>query len=768
VKEVGRPPAMRLGADERVRLWALGGAALIALSSPAAMAQTAGGPAPDRPAAEAVDDGLGEKGFYLEADEIEVSDKTKVVTARKAVEVRYRGRVLRAAELTYNTSNELITAKGDVTIINPDGTAQFADEVVLDGDLKAGVALGFSTRLQNNVKLAAHSAIRRSEDLNELNLAIYTPCDVCAKGGAAKEPTWSIQAEKVVQDRQKRTIFYRNAVIRVKGIPVLYAPVFWHADPTAGKQSGLLAPRVSISEKRGGTLELPYYWVLSPSADLTLSPMFSTKVNPLIQGEFRKRFASGDLNARFGYTYEREFDNNGQPIPGSDTTSRSYVLASGAFKLAPNWTWGFSAERVSDPLFFDRYDVPDVYERRGLYETDTRRLLSQLYAVRQDQESYVSVAALAFQGLQIGDIQGSLPVVAPLIEGRWAPKAPILGGQLKIDGSAVVLTRDQSPVNPVLPGTDSRRLSIEGDWRRSFILPVGIKAEPFIQGRFDLYNVEDLPGSSQSESLARGLGTAGVNVSWPFIRQAGGATFILEPIVQAAISPDPDPDPRIPNEDSQVLMFDETNLFDPNRVPGFDIYDGGARLNVGGRASAFWGAGRDAWVFAGRSFRDERNPMIPGQTGYGRASSDWVVAAAANPLQGVELYGRTLLDYDNLDVRRIELGASFSTKWVAGYARYLDDRTDPLGDRHNLEFATNLYVLENWGFVVGATRDLKTDEWTRSDLGIIYRDECVRVEVVYHHEADSIRLGGSSDSIQLRLILATLADPGYRNPSDQW
>jgi LPS-assembly protein len=186
------------------------------------------------------------------------------------------------------------------------------------------------------------------------------------------------------------------------------------------------------------------------------------------------------------------------------------------------------------------------------------------------------------------------------------------------------------------------------------------------------------------------------------------------------------------------------------------------------RASAYWGNGREAQVLLGRSWRDERNPLVPVSSGYGRANSDWIVAASATPMQNVRVYGRTQLDHDSFDLRRTELGASFSTPWIAGYARFLDDRTDPFAERQNLEFATNIYPFENWGLVLGATRDLKTDEWTRSDIGIIYRDECTRIEVVYHHEADSIRLGGSSDSVQIRLILATLADPGYRNPSDQW
>ena len=389
--------------------------------------------------------------------------------------------------------------------------------------------------------------------------------------------------------------------------------------------------------------------------------------------------------------------------------------------------------------------------------------------MRQDQQSYVSVAALAFQGLQIGDVQGAMPIVAPLIEARWAPKPPIIGGQVKLVGSAVMLIRDQDEFDPTLPGADSRRATVEGEWRRPFFLPAGLKAEPFLQGRFDVYSAEDLPGQpSGSETTTRALGTAGINLSWPFIRQTASSTIIVEPILQGAISPEPEFEPFIPNEDTRALPFDETNLFDPNRVPGFDIYDAGARLNAGVRASAYWGRGREAQVLVGRSWRDERNPLIPVSSGYGRANSDWIVAASATPIENVRVYGRSQLDHDSFDLRRTELGASFSTPWIAGYARFLDDRTEPFAERQNLEFATNIYPLENWGLVLGATRDLKTDEWTRSDIGIIYRDECTRIEVVYHHEADSIRLGGSSDSVQIRLILATLSDPGYRNSSDQW
>lgn len=756
--ETGPLPRRSGPANWRVLLFA--GATALALGD-AAMAQIAGDPlAMPRLA---VDDGLGENGFYLEADILTRDGDTDTVTAEGQVEARYRGRVLRAETVTYGLESGVGTAKGGVQILNPDGTAQFADEVVLDEELTAGVAINFSSRLQNNVKIAAASAIRRSPTLNELNRAIYTPCDTCKADGTPKQPTFSISARKVVQDTEKRTVYYQDAVVRLKGVPILYAPVFWHADPTGGAQSGFLAPGFSISERRGVSVETPYYWRVSPSQDLVISPMLNSKVNPFLNVHWRKLFATGGIDARAGYTYESEFDNSGIPTPGSDITSRSYVLASAVFQPIPNWTVGAAAERVSDPLLFDRYDIADVYVQRGLYATDTRRLLSQAYAVRQDQSSYLSLAALAFQGLQIGDVQSAMPVAAPLIEARWSPTTPILGGRLSLAGSAAVLTREEALDAPGQEGIDTRRATAEGEWRRAFVSPGGVRIEPFAMGRFDLYYTSDLGVGLGTETSTRTLATAGVDLTWPFIRQDGGLTTILEPIAQLAVSPEPELDLGIPNLDTGDLAFDETNLFDPNRAPGFDVYDAGARMNLGFRSSFYWGDNRQARVLVGKSFRDDGNPVLPPSSGYRGTESDWIVAASATPLRGLSLYGRTRLSPEDLELRRFEAGASYVHPRVTGFARYLDDRTDPFGVRaENVEAAADVFVTRNWGVILYGRRDLLTNEWTRNDLGVVYQDECTRFEVVYYREQGSARLGGDAEGVRVRLTLATLGDPGYR------
>lgn len=722
-------------------------------------------------------DGLAEGELYMEADLVIRDDKNKVTTARGNVEVRYQGRTLRAQELIYDETQGTMRAKGDTTIINADGSVQFADEIVLDDEMKAGVATGFSSRLPQNVKMAAASAVHRSDRINELNRAIYTPCDICAPDGTAKTPTWSIKADRVVQDRDRQLVYYRNAVIQVMGVPLIYLPVFWHPDPQAKRKSGLLPPEVSVSERRGLSYEQPYLFVLSPSSDLTLSPQLNTKVAPFLNGEYRKRFYSGALNARFGYTYDKDIAAApGQTV--NDRTSRSYILGAGAFAINQDWRWGFTAERTSDDLLFDKYDIGGVYENRGLYVADDRRLISQLYAVRQNQTSYLSIAAFTIQGLRPEDNDRTFPIAAPLIESRFEAAPQIAGGRLRMRASAVVLTRDQSPVDapPLhLPGLDSRRATGELDWRATYTSAGGLRVSPYVQARLDAYGIDDnLAGvsGSKSESLARAMGVVGADVSYPFFRRFKDFTAVIEPLVQVALSPDvkqvelgrdANGDPIYLNEDSIAFEFDDTNLFRANKFPGYDLYEDGIRANVGGRASVLWDDGRRASLVIGRSLRTETNDVFSEQSGLRSKASDWIVAVNAEPLRGVSFFTRARLD-DDLEVARAEMGANIYNKWGNGYVRYLRDRANPNDDKvENLDLGGQINLTKNWGLTAYGNRDMIEDAWVIRDLGVFYTDECTRIDFIYRKE-DTLRGRlGPSESFTIRLTLATLGEPLYGN-----
>lgn len=161
--------------------------------------------------------------------------------------------------------------------------------------------------------------------------------------------------------------------------------------------------------------------------------------------------------------------------------------------------------------------------------------------------------------------------------------------------------------------------------------------------------------------------------------------------------------------------------------------------------------------------RTETNDIFTEQSGLRSKASDWVVAVNAEPLRGVSLFTRARLD-DDLEVARAEMGMNVSNKWGNGYVRYLRDRANPNNDKvENLDLGGQLKLTKNWGVTAYGNRDLVEDAWVIRDLGVFYTDECTRIDVIYRKE-DTLRGRlGPSESITVRLTLATLGEPLYGN-----
>ena len=56
-------------------------------------------------------------------------------------------------------------------------------------------------------------------------------------------------------------------------MPLVWVPYFYYPDPTVKRRSGFLTPEYSHSDDLGFSAGVPYYYSLSPSADLTVTPV---------------------------------------------------------------------------------------------------------------------------------------------------------------------------------------------------------------------------------------------------------------------------------------------------------------------------------------------------------------------------------------------------------------------------------------------------------------------------------------------------------------
>jgi LPS-assembly protein len=89
--------------------------------------------------------------------------------------------------------------------------------------------------------------------------------------------------------------------------------------------------------------------------------------------------------------------------------------------------------------------------------------------------------------------------------------------------------------------------------------------------------------------------------------------------------------------------------------------------------------------------------------------------------------------------------------------RYLTDDFDINGvKRENLDVGGEVYFAKKYGVSVYGNRDLRRDAWVIRDLGVFYRDDCLRVDVVYRREDIIIGRLRPSNSVTVRLTLATL------------
>ena len=114
-----------------------------------------------------------------------------------------------------------------------------------------------------------------------INKGVFTSCKI-----NESRPPWSIEAKKIIHNKDKKQLNYKNAYLKLYDIPPLFSK-FFHPDPTVKRQSGLLKPVLNNSNVLGNSLILPFF-IISENSDLTFSPTIFDNSTKLIQSEFRK------------------------------------------------------------------------------------------------------------------------------------------------------------------------------------------------------------------------------------------------------------------------------------------------------------------------------------------------------------------------------------------------------------------------------------------------------------------------------------------------
>jgi LPS-assembly protein len=710
------------------------------LAAPAAAAAAQPAPAPAGAQAEVA----------FSADRLIYDDEADLVTAIGDVWMQREGYNLRADAVSWNRRTGAVRAEGNVRIVSPGGDIAYGDSVELADTLRDGVVANLLIVLEDGGRLAALEGTRQG-GVTTLSRAAYTPCAVVDQYGCPREPTFQINAVRVVHDPARRRIFYEGANLNLFGRPVLGLPGLSHPDSAEVGGSGLLVPDVRVSRSNGLELRLPYYLRLAPNRDLTVAPHVFTAVAPMLEGEYR------ELN-RLGAFQLRGFVTHGSRLPldpeqpagqGPDRGIRAYLEGNGRYQLDPLWSVTGAFRYVTDRTFLRRYDI-----------SRDDRLRSMVNAERVDRDSYVSIAGWAFQGLRLGDVQGQQPVVLPIADARWRLEDPFWDGRIELQANTMSLVR--------LEGQDTQRAFASARWDRRGITALGQELVLTAFARGDVYRASDthltqtLIYRGREGWTARGIGALAADLRWPLIGEFMGGTQRLTPRLQLVASP-PTRNMDIPNEDARAVDLEDSNLFALNRFPGYDRWEDGVRLTYG----ADWALDLPGIAFrttVGQSYRLNRRPTIlPPGTGLSDRFSDFVGRTNLRVGRRLSFVHRFRLDKDSFAVRRNEIDAvlgSSLTYVSIGYLRLnrnIDPAIEDLRDREELRVGGRFQVARHWSLFGSAVVDLTgpgDDPLSRSDgfqpvrhrLGILYNDDCIELGVTWRRDyetAGDVRRGNT-------------------------
>jgi LPS-assembly protein len=511
-------------------------------------------------------------------------------------------------------------------------------------------------------------------------------------------------------------------------------------------------PSLGTSNALGAFVTTPYYLNIAANADATLSPSFTDDQGVIMAGEYRHKFIEGDFKVR-GSIMENKSDSKLTYSSEKGVSGiRGHVAAKGRFDYDQTWRWGFDVNRQSDKAYMSRFG----YNSDNTLPQITNSLPTQGFIEGFRGRNFIEARGLGFQNTLTNQDDNLNPVILPLIDFNHVSEAGRHGNYSTLDVNALALSRAE--------GSDTRRLSIRNGWNLPYIAPKGDVYMLSAKMISDFYNTNSLEVDNQSDTsdfAYRLVPQVALDWRYPFVRGRGDVYQMFEPIASVVVSPYGGNSPDIPNEDSQNLEFDDTNLFSDNRFTGLDRVEGGPRLNFGFKWGVFGKNGGSTNLLVGQSYRYKADDSFAVGSGLEGNLSDIVGRIHVSPNPMLDIYYRTRLDQSNLESRRNEIDFRAGVPAFQLNTRYIyfdRQQGSEFAGREGINGSISSQLNKIWRGSISATRDLVEGDLRKMSMNLTYEDECFLFSTDFNRELYKNHELQPSNSIIFRILFKTLGE----------
>jgi LPS-assembly protein len=727
------------------------------------------------------------KPLYLQGDELIYDNKGNRITARGNVEIYFNNFSLTADEVSYDRRANTLTAVGNVELRDGNGGVTRGERITLSDDFKNGFIESLSVTAKDDTRITARRAIRRDGNVTEFEDGKFTPC----KTKDGMPPLWCISARRVIHDQKNATISYEDASFEFMGATLFTLPYFQHPDPSVKRKSGFLVPEFSNSGDLGFMFSTPYHFALAPNYDFTFHPMYASRQGMLWQGDWRHKLTFGSITGLYTVKIAGIYqDYKTLPTENPDLDGwRGSIETKGRFSLSSWWQFGWNVTLESDDTFRRFYKLDNILR------TDR---VNTVYLRGLSERNHFSLVGYHFGGLLLDDSDVAKSKVHPVIDWNYIVGQPVLGGELSWNVNALSFSRDLAFVDALDTPRDvysnMHRVAADVAWRRKLIDQIGITYTPFANLRGDVTAYDSVvdPLSNtliESETALRGVASAGVLATYPWLATNSAGSHIVEPIGQLIVRTASISQSNLPNEDARSLVFDDTNLFDVSKFSGYDRIETGTRANVGLQYTFQSNSGPYARILAGQSFHlagtnpyladpgsepsitpTEAPPLYSTDSGLSTSRSDYVIGAYLAPSTAFRLIGQARFDEQDLTLRRADIAGManygpFSLAAIYAYttANPALDVLDQL-DEQEITARLSIQLSAHWAATATLRYDIDANEARQTSAAISYSDDCFVLTATYIETLveDPARALTPDQTVMFRFQLKHLGDFRYK------
>ena len=576
----------------------------------------------------------------------------------------------------------------DTAIVN------FSSQEIIGDGIKIDFFNNAFGNEQNDPRLRGNSIY---SDKNEtiVEKGVFTTC----KKQKDKCPPWQFKAAEIKHNKNKKTIYYKNAWLEIYDKPIVYFPKFFHPDPTVNRQSGFLIPTIKSSSSHGDSISVPYFQVISDNKDITFSPQFFGNNEALFQNEFRQEnknsshISDFSLKKKGGASKSHFFSN---------TISSLNFINFDSSELEIN------VETTSNNTYLKSHNIKTEI-------TNNSSLLNSFLSLKANKDDlFLEARVESFEDLTKEKSSDKYEYLFPSLE-----LSKSFNNNLNLTSTAYNKNYNTNIFEKVLTNnlkySSNPKISSKGIINKFSLLLKNVTTDGDNSQKYE----SDLRSHNYSSFM--------YDISYP-MKNSGNKydNFITG---KASFMYSPNKNRNVQNLDRRINI---KNIYSQDRLGLSDSVEGGQSITLGGEYSLINKNNRSLLKTNIASvFRDKSDESLPTKSTINNKGSDLIGSLLFEPSNNLKLNYNFSLDNDLSSTNYNLLKADFTVNKFVTSFEYLQEN-DEVGSESYFSNNMKLGLTSSSSLKYKTRRNRKTDLTEYYNLIYEYKNDCLTAAIQYN------------------------------------